>query len=64
MKEVIDTMAELSKEVISKLFERCYNKMRTDVGRNVALGIYYLFKASITIVCISYGLSTIPFFLP
>lgn len=63
MKEVI-RMAEPIKAIVSKMFERCYNRMNTDFGRNFALGIYYLFKASITIVAISYGWSTIPFFLP
>ena len=57
-------MAEISKEVIKNLFERAYNKMKTDVGRNVALGIYYLFKASIVIVSISNGLSIAQYFLP
>jgi hypothetical protein len=57
-------MAELSKEVIKNLFERAYNKMNTDVGRNVALGIYYLFKAAIVIVSISNGISIAQYFLP
>ena len=57
-------MAELTKKVLSNLFERCYDRMNTDVGRNVALGIYYLFKASIVIVSVMNGYSIVKYFLP
>ena len=57
-------MAELTKEVISKLFERLYNKMRTDVGRNVALAIYYLFKTSVIVVSVLNGVYVAQYFLP
>lgn len=57
-------MAELTKDAIAKLFERLYNKMTTDIGRNVAIGIYYIFKASVIAVAVFNGIYVAQFYLP
>jgi hypothetical protein len=57
-------MAEMTKEVISKFFEKCYNKMTTDTGRNIALGIYYIFKTVIIGFGFYYGFNSVGFFIP
>ena len=57
-------MAEITKRIVSKLFERCYTEMTTDTGRNFALGIYYITRTVIVVVGVLAGISAVPNYLP
>ena len=58
-------MAQIAvREKIAKLFERCYNSMTTDTGRNIALITYYAFKAMLIVISITYGITTLKTYLP
>lgn len=57
-------MSNVVKEYVSKLFERCYNRMTTDFGRNVALTIYYVTRTVIVIWSVTVGYGAVKWYLP